>query len=143
MWYIYENKNGFYKKTYKYHLIVVISILIALLFGALFIRSTVKSNQLRIYNDKLTERLSESTDTCKRLAGELRECSITIDQCRAICESFDGVSTRNIQNVRDAVELIEELREEIGELEIALGLWDSDGYYNWLDSYVFDNEVKE
>lgn len=141
-WYIYENKNGFYKKTYRYHIITIISILIALLFGALYIRSSVKSNQLGRYNDELTERLSESTDTCTKLAGELRECTITIDQCRAICESFDGVATRNIQNVRDAVELIEELREEVGELEIALGLWDSDGYYDWLDSYVFDDEVK-
>ena len=73
MWYIYENKNGFYKKTYRYHFITLISILTALLFGALFIKSSIKSNQLGRYNDQLTERLSESTDTCTRLAGELRE----------------------------------------------------------------------
>ena len=141
-WYIYENKNGFYKKTYRYHIITIISILIALLFGALYIKSSVKSNELGRYNDELTERLSESTDTCTRLAGELRECSITIDQCRNYCNELGTISERNISSVREAVEIIEELREEVGELEIALGLWDSDGYYDWLDSYVFDDEVK-
>jgi len=141
-WYIYENKNGFYKKTYRYHIITIISILIALLFGALYIKSSVKSNELGRYNDELTERLSESTDTCTRLTGELRECTITIDQCRNYCNELGTISERNISSVREAVEIIEELREEVGELEIALGLWDSDGYYDWLDSYVFDDEVK-
>ena len=55
-WYIYENKNGFYKKTYRYHIITIISILIALLFGALFIRSSVKSNQLGRYKKLLEDK---------------------------------------------------------------------------------------
>ena len=135
-WYIYENKNGFYKKTYRYHIITIISILIALLFGALFIRSSVKSNQLGRYNDELTERLSESTDTCTRLAGELRECSITIDQCRSHCDELRTISTRNISSVREAVEIIEEERYFIECLEVELGLWDSDSYYEWCDNWL-------
>lgn len=135
-WYIYENKNGFYKKTYRYHIITIISILIALLFGALFIRSSVKSNQLGRYNDELTERLSESTDTCTRLAGELRECTITIDQCRNHCDELRTISTRNISSVREAVEIIEEERYFIECLEVELGLWDSDSYYEWCDNWL-------
>ena len=135
-WYIYENKNGFYKKTYRYHIITIISILAALLFGALFIRSSVKSNQLGRYNDQLTERLSESTDTCTRLAGELRECTITIDQCRNYCNELGTISERNISSVRDAVEIIEEERYYIECLEVELGLWDSDSYYEWCDNWL-------
>lgn len=140
--YTYENKNGFYHKTYRYSFIVLILVLTSLLFGALFIKESIKSNKLGRYNDQLTERFVDSTDTCTRLAGELRECSITIDQCRNICESFEATTRRDVKDVREAIELIEELREAIGEMEIALDLWDSDGYYSWLDSYVFDNEVK-
>lgn len=135
-WYIYENKNGFYKKTYRYHIITIISILIALLFGALYIRSAVKSNQLGKYNDELTERLSESTDTCTRLAGELRECSITIDQCRNYCNELGTISERNISSIREAVDIIEEEREIVQCLEVELGLWDSDSYYEWCDNWL-------
>ena len=38
-----------------------------------------------------------------------------------------------------ALPIIEETREAVGAMEVALGLFDSDGYYNWLDSYVFDS----
>lgn len=31
----------------------------------------------------------------------------------------------------------------VGAMEVALGLFDSDRYYNWLDNYLRSDEVKE
>lgn len=136
--YTYENKNGFYHKTYRYFFIVLILVLTSLLFGALFIKESIKSNKLGRYNDQLTERFVDSTDTCTRLAGELRECSITIDQCRSHCNELREISKRDVRTVRDAIDIIEEERYYIECLEVELGLWNTDEYYDWLDNWLSD-----
>lgn len=139
---IYETKDGkFYQKTNKYHIIICTLIATTLLFGFLFISSSIKSNKLRTTNDGLTEQLNRATDTCAELAGQLSDCRNTISQCRVYCGDIDEISGRSISNAREAIEIIEETREAIGAMENTLGMWDSDGYYDWLDSYVFDNEV--
>ena len=138
MWYIYENKNGFYKKTYRYHIITIISILSTLLFGALYIKSSIKSNQLRATNDRLTEQLDRATNTCAELRGQLSDCRNTIGQCRVYCTDIDEISGRSINNAREAIETIEETRYYVMCLEVELGLIDSDSIYeridNWLES---------
>ena len=136
--YTYENKNGFYHKTYRYFSIVLILVLTSLLFGVLFIKESIKSNKLGRYNDQLTERFVDSTDTCTRLAGELRECSITIDQCRSHCNELREISKRDVRTVRDAIDIIEEERYYIECLEVELGLWNTDEYYDWLDNWLSD-----
>lgn len=136
--YTYENKNGFYHKTYRYSFIVLILVLTSLLFGALFIKESIKSNKLGRYNDQLTERFIDSTNTCTELAGELRECSITIDQCRSHCNKLREISKRDVRTVRDAIEIIEEERYYIECLEVELGLWNTDEYYDWLDNWLSD-----
>ena len=132
---MYETKDGFfYKKSNKHIVIVVLSVLL-LFSGAFSIYSSIKSNQLRAANDRLTEQLNRATNMCNELRG-------TIEKCQSICRDIDELNTRSISTARDAIEIIEETREAVGTLEVALGLFDSDRYYNWLDSYIFDNEVK-
>lgn len=137
-WYVYETKGGFYKKTYKWHIAIISLIAACMLFGALFISNTVKSNQLRAANDRLTERCIDAENTCAKLTGELEQCKSTIDDCRGICSDLEESIGRSITTVRDAVEIIEETREAVGEMEVVLGYWDSDSYYercdNWLES---------
>ena len=123
------------KKNYKFIIAIVILSIFLLFSGALSIYSSIKSNQLRATNDQLTERLNRATNTCTELRG-------TIANCQSICRDIDELNTRSISTARDAIEIIEETREAVGAMEVALGLFDSDGYYNWLDSYVFDNEVE-
>ena len=133
---MYETKDGlFYKKNNK-HIIVIVVLSVFLFFsGALSVYSSIKSNKLRAANDRLTEQLNRATDTCNELRG-------TIAECQSICGDIDKLSTRSISTARDAIEIIEETREAVGAMEVALGLFDSDRYYDWLDSYIFDNEVK-
>ena len=124
-----------YKKNYKFTIVIVILSIFLLFSGALSVYSSIKSNQLRAANDQLTERLDRATNTCNELRG-------TITNCQSICRDIDELNTRSISTARDAIEIIEETREAVGAMEAALGLFDSDGYYDWLDSYVFDNEVE-
>lgn len=133
---MYETKDGFFYKKNNKHIIVIIVLSIFLLFsGTLSVYSSVKSNQLRAANDRLTEQLDRATNTCNELRG-------TITECQSICRDIDELNTRSISTARDAIEIIEETREAVGAMEVALGLFDSDGYYTWLDRYIFDNEVK-
>ena len=119
------------EKNYKYIIIICILAFILILSGALSVFSTVQYNQARADNDRLTEQVNRTADTCTRLTE-------TIGECQSICRQLDESSRRDISDIRDAIEIIEETREAVGAMEVALGLFDSDGYYNWLDSYVFD-----
>ena len=119
------------EKNYKYIIIICILEFLLLFCGALSVFSTVQYNQARADNDRLTEQVNRTADTCTRLTE-------TIGECQSICRQLDESSRRDISDIRDAIEIIEETREAVGAMEVALGLFDSDGYYNWLDSYVFD-----
>ena len=134
---MYDTKDGyFYQKSNKHIVAIIVITVFLFLSGALSVYSSVKSNQLRTANDRLTEQLNRTTDTCTRLTE-------TIGECQSICRQLDESSRRDISDIRTAIEIIEETREAVGAMEVALGLFDSDRYYNWLDSYVFDSEVKE
>lgn len=147
---IYETKNGFYKKASWPYIVIIILMSTSILFGSLFFVSTKQLDTTRRSNDQLTERLAYSTNTCTELEGQLGEvsteldsCRRTIEQCRVYCTDIDEISGRSIGTAKDAIEIIEETREAIGAMEVTLGMWDSDRYYDWLDSYVFDNEVND
>lgn len=133
---MYDTKDGyFYQKSNKHIVAIIVLTVFLFLSGALSVYSSVKSNQLRTANDRLTEQLNRTTDTCTRLTE-------TIGECQSICRQLDESSRRDISDIRTAIEIIEETREAVGAMEVALGLFDSDGYYTWLDSYVFDSEGK-
>ena len=130
-----------HEKNTKYYTIICTLLLSTLFCGVLYFRSAVRVNQLGRLNNQLTERLVNATNSCAELERQLNDCRETIGHCRDYCNEIDGVSNRSISTARDAIEIIEETREAIGAMEVTLGLWDSDGYYNWLDSYIFDSEV--
>lgn len=132
---IYETKDGkFYQKTNKYRIIICALIATTLLFGYLFISSSIESNKLRTTNDGLTEQLDRATSTCNELRG-------TIANCQSICRDIDELNTRSISTAREAIEIIEETREAVGDMEVALGLFDSDSIYDRIDSWLQDEGV--
>jgi hypothetical protein len=133
---IYETKDGkFYQKTNKYTIIIVVLSVFLFLSGALSIKSAVQSNSLRTTNSRLTEQLDRATDTCTVLRG-------TIEECQSICRDIDELSTRSISTARDAIEIIEETREAVGAMEVALGYWDSDSIYERTDDWLESEGVK-
>ena len=124
----YEKKNRIF--------IYIIILLAVLLFGTTVygIYCTNKLDEAGRLNDRLTERLSDATDTNRRLAE-------TVEQCQFIVTELGSTTDRNIGTVRDAIEIIEETREAVGALEVELGIWDSDSVYDRIDDYVFNIEL--
>lgn len=125
----YEKKNRIF--------IYIIVLLAVLLFGTTVygIYCTNKLDQAGRLNDQLTERLSDATDTNRRLTE-------TVEQCQFIVTELGSTTDRNIGTVRDAIEIIEETREAVGALEVELGIWDSDSVYDRIDSWL-DSELKQ
>ena len=135
---LYDIKKDFSKEVRWPYITIGVLFLIIMLFGTLFITSSVRSVRLRRTNDELTERLANATNSCTELAGQLSDCRNTIGQCRVYCTDIDEISGRSISNAREAIEIIEETRYYVMCLEVELGLIDSDSIYeridNWLES---------
>lgn len=127
--YIYESKNGFYYKTYKYHIAIGVLVAAVLLLGTLFITSTVRSYRVGRLNDQLTERVNAAEDINRRLTE-------TIGNCQSICGELDRVSDRNIRTAQDAIEIIEETRYYVESIEMELGLINSDSIYDGIDGWL-------
>ena len=123
------------EKNYKYNIIICVLAFILILSGALSVFSTVQYNKARAANDRLTEQVNRATDTCTRLTE-------TIGECQSICRQLDESSRRDISDIRDAIEIIEETREAVGALEVELGIWDSDSVYDRIDNWL-DSELKQ
>ena len=115
--------------------IYIIILLAVLLFGTTVygIYCTNKLDKTGRLVDQLTERLSDATDTNRRLTE-------TVEQCQFIVTELGSTTNRNIGTVREAVEVIEETREAVGALEVELGIWDSDSIYDRIDSWL-DSEL--
>lgn len=124
------------KKTFIFTFIIIC--LVGLLVGTKVYYSEQLDESGRLV-DQLTERLSDATDTNKRLAE-------TVEQCQFIVTELGNTTDRNIGTVREAVEVIEETREAVGALEVELGIWDSDSVYDriddWLRSELEKNSVE-
>jgi flagellar basal body-associated protein FliL len=125
----YEKKNRIF--------IYIIVLLAVLLFGTTVygIYCTNKLDKTGRLVDQLTERLSDATDTNRRLTE-------TVEQCQFIVTELGSTTNRSIGTVREAVEVIEETREAVGALEVELGIWDSDSVYDRIDSWL-SSELKK
>lgn len=121
------------KKTYRIFTFIIICLVVMLVGTHLYYSEQL--DKLGTVNDQLTERLSDATDTNRRLTE-------TVEQCQFIVTELGDTTDRSIGTVSDAINIIEETREAVGALEAQLGLWDSDSYYDWLDSWL-SNELEK
>ena len=138
---LYDIKKDFSKEVRWPYITIGVLFLIIMLFGTLFITSSVRSVRLRRTNDELTERLADATNSCTELAGQLSDCRGTIEQCRGYCRDIDEISERSISTAREAIEIIEETRYYVMCLEVELGLIDTDSIYERLDSWLEAEQV--
>ena len=138
---LYDIKKDFSKEARWPYITIGVLFLIIMLFGTLFITSSVRSVRLRRTNDELTERLNNATNSCTELAGQLSDCRGTIEQCRVYCRDIDEISERSVRTAKDAIEIIEETRYYVMCLEVELGLIDTDSIYERLDSWLEAEQV--
>jgi len=120
----------------KNRIFIYIIILLAVLLFGTTVFYTNKLDEVGRLNDQLTERLSDATDTNRRLAE-------TVEQCQFIVTELGNTTDRSIGTVREAIDVIEETREAVGALEVELGIWDSDSVYDRIDSWLSDELKKQ
>ena len=70
-----------------------------------------------------------------RTTNENTELRRTIEECQSIAGSIGELCNRNISSSRGIIELTEELRAKVYELESSLGVFSQSEYYSLWDSY--------
>ncbi len=96
----------------------------------------------------LTDRLNDSRRLSDRYREQLilaesanREIGARLESCREIAASIRETNERTIRTARDAIELIEELRVKVQDLEDCISDIDWDQYYQYWDDYYYDSGV--
>ena len=104
---------------------IITAVFFAILSGNIY--SSVKYHKYRgLCNQYRTE--------LDRTTNENRELRTAIGECQSIAGSIGELSERNIQSSRDIIELTEELRSKVYELENCLGSFSQYEYYNYWDN---------
>lgn len=115
-------------KKYEKIIRLVIIVIIAVLLTSTIV-STVKSYQLGRLCNQFRERIADSEDTNRRLAE-------TVGKCQSICEELGDSVDRNIRTAREAVELIEEIRVQVQDLQNCINDSGASYNYEYWDSYL-------
>ena len=105
-------------------------IAIAAVFFIVFSRniySSIQSHEYRRLCDQYRKQLiaAEATN---------REIRRTIEECQSITESIGELCNRNISSSKQIIELTEELRAKVYELENCLGRFSQSEYYQYWDN---------
>lgn len=113
----------------KYEKIIrwIIIAIIAILFTSTIV-NTVKSYQLGRLCNQFRERIANAEDTNRRLAE-------TVGKCQSICGELGDSVDRNIRTAREAVELIEEIRVQVQDLQNCINDSGASYDYEYWDSY--------
>lgn len=112
-----------YEKIIRWGVIVIIAILLISTTV-----STVKSYQLGRLCNQFRERIADTEDTNRRLAE-------TVGKCQSICGELGDSVDRNIRTAREAVELIEEIRVQVQNLQNCINDSGASYDYEYWDSY--------
>ena len=114
----------------KYEKIIrwIIIAIIAVLFTSTIV-NTVKSYQLGRLCNQFRERIADTEDTNRRLAE-------TVGKCQSICGELGDSVDRNIRTAREAVELIEEIRVQVQDLQNCINDSGASYDYEYWDSYL-------
>ena len=114
----------------KYEKIIrwIIIAIIAILFTSTIV-NTIKSYQLGRLCNQFRERIVDAEDTNRRLAE-------TVGKCQSICGELGDSVDRNIRTAREAVELIEEIRVQVQDLQNCINDSGASYDYEYWDSYL-------
>ena len=100
------------------------------------IYNSVKSYKYRRFCDEYRTELNRATDEIELLGR-------TIEECKSITGSIGELCNRNVQSSRDIIEITEELRSKVYELESCLGSFSQSEYYQYWDSYYHDEQLMD
>lgn len=69
-----------------------------------------------------------------RAANEIELLRRTIEECQSITGSIGELCNRNVESSRGIIEIAEELRSQVYELESCLGSFNQSEYYQYWDN---------
>ena len=127
--------RGYMKNEGKKNIFIIIAIFavcIVIFSGNIY--NSVKSYKLRRLCDEYTEQLIAATN-------ENTEFRRTIEECQNITGSIGELCNRNISSSRGIIEITEELRSKVYELESCLGSFNQSEYYQYWDSYYGSEQL--
>ena len=119
--------RGLYEMEHKKNIfIIIVAVAFCIIFSA-NIYNSVKSFKYRRLCNQYREQLIATENENRRLAE-------TVGKCQRITESIGELCNRNVKSSRNIIELTEELRSKIKELEDCCGGFDYNEYYNYWDN---------
>ena len=115
-------------------LIIIVAVLCIIFSTNIY--SSIKSFKYRRLCDQYREQLDRATT-------ENRELRKTIEECQSITGSIGELCNRNISTSRQIIELVEQIRTQVYELESSLGCFSQLEYYQHWDSYYHNEGLME
>ena len=123
------------KNEGKKNIIFIAAVAFCIVFSG-NIYNSIQSYRYRNLCDQYREQLDTATN-------ENRELRKTIEECQSITGSIGELCNRNISSSRGIIEIAEELRAKVYELESSLGSFSQLEYYQYWDSYFRDEQLME
>jgi hypothetical protein len=133
---LYDIKKDFSKEVRWPYIVIGILAILCILFGSLYVGSTIKSNKLRRQVDTVREQLLGETETNRQLRAELESSQSRLEQCSSILGELRETTSRDITTIRDCIEIIEETRYAIGCLSYYIDDCNSDDIYDRIDNWL-------
>ena len=123
------------KDEYKKNIFFIIAAVLFIILSA-NVYNSVKYYKYRRLCDEYRAELYTATN-------ENRELRRTIEECQNITGSIGELCNRNISSSRQIIEITEELRAKVYELENCLGSFSQSEYYQYWDSYYHDEQLMD
>ena len=122
------------KNEHKKNIFIIIAAVAFCIILSANIYSSVQSYKYRgLCNQYRTE--------LDRATNEIELLRRTIEECQSITGSVREICNRNVKSSRDIIELTEELRSKVYELESCLGSFSQSEYYSYWDSYYGSEQL--
>ena len=116
-------------------IIFIIAVAFCIVFSG-NIYSSIQSYKYRRLCDKYREQLIATTETNRTLNDRLGRITEVVGRLHETTE-------RNVTDARGIIELTEEIRTQVYELESCLGSFNQSEYYSYWDSHFHDEGLMD
>ena len=124
--------RGYMKNEKNIYIIIAAVAFVAILSGNIY--NSIESYRYRKLCNEYRIELNRATN-------ENRALRETITECQNITGSIGELCNRNVSSSRGIIELTEELRSKVYELESRLGSFNQSEYYSYWDSYYGSEQL--
>lgn len=116
---------------------------IYIIFAALLFITLSADIYNSIQSYKYRRLCDEYRTELNRATNEIELLGRTIEECKSITGSIGELCNRNVKSSRDIIEITEELRSKVYELESCLGSFSQSDYYQYWDNEFRDEGLMD